>query len=315
MAVHAPLVQNLAMPLLGHRTGSLHFAPHYAAMGMGMGMGPHIHAPIPVGPMAVPGLLEGGDGRALVLALFGQPHQHMHAPQQTLLHLQASAVPDNTFALLHGLQFRPTRHPAGPFPHGLSQTQMSQAPPKVSTSPARRPANKEDEDLGPIVDVRGLQRREHGRRISAFNFFVKEMVPQVRMQSPELVHQECMKRVAETWQGMSKDERAKWCFDPPVPKGKKKRKASPVASARNEFQEGSAMQTAMQAAPKVQKALPALPSLFQIISQGHVDTSNHKLKENGAGAGAGAGSGCGGGGGQQPAHAGAGAGVGGGGGG
>ena len=56
-------------------------------------------------------------------------------------------------------------------------------------------------------------------------------------------------------QGMSKDERAKWCFDPPVPKGKKKRKASPVASARNEFQEGSAMQTAMQAAPKVQKAL------------------------------------------------------------
>jgi hypothetical protein len=51
------------------------------------------------------------------------------------------------------------------------------------------------------------------------------------------------------WQGMSKDERAKWCLDPPVPKGKKKRKASPVASARTEWQEGSAMQTAMQAAP------------------------------------------------------------------
>jgi hypothetical protein len=311
MAVHAPIVQNLAMPLLGHRTGSLHVAPHYAAMGMGMGMGSHIHAPIPVGPMAVPGLLEGGDGRALVLALFGQPHQHMHPPQQTLLHLQASAVPDNTLAMLHGLHFRTARHPAGPFPLGLSQTQMAQAPPKAWASPARRPANKEDEDLGPIVDVRGLQRREHGRRISAFNFFVKEMVPQVRMQSPELVHQECMKRVAETWQGMSKEERAKWCFDPPVPKGKKKRKASPVASARTEFQEGSAMQTAMQAAPKVQKALPALPSLFQIISQGHVDTSHHKSKENGAGAGAGVGCGVGG---HQPAHAGAGAGgVGGGG--
>ena len=300
MAVRAPLVQNLAMPILGHRPGSLHFAPHYTAMGMGvgMGMGSHTQAPISAGPMAVPGLLEGGDGRALVLALLGQQHQHMHPPQQTqqrttLLPLQASAVSDNTFALLHGLHFGTANHPAVLFPHGLSQIQMAQALPRAS-SPARRPANKEDEDLGPIVDVRGLQRREHGRRISAFNFFVKEMVPQIRMQSPELVHQECMKRVAETWQGMSKDERAKWCFDPPVPKGKKKRKASPVACARTESQEGSAMQTAMQTAPKVQKALPALPSLFQIISQGHVDTSNHKSKENGAGAGAGAGSGGGG---------------------
>jgi hypothetical protein len=244
-----------------------------------VGMGSNTHAPIPEGPMAVPGLLEGGAARALALALFGQPHQLMHPPQQALprLHLQ-SAVPDNTFALLHGLHFGAAHHPAGLFPHGLSQMQMAQAPPEASTSPAQIYIKTNKEELGPIVDVRGLQRREHGRRISAFNFFVKEMVPQIRIQSPGLVHQDCMKRVAETWQGMSKDERAKWCFDPPVPKGKNKRKASPVASARTEWQEGSAWQSA----PKVQKALPALPSLFQIISQGHVDTSNQGAGTGGA---------------------------------
>jgi len=47
--------------------------------------------------------------------------------------------------------------------------------------------------------VRGLKRRQGERRISAFNFFVKEMVAQVRVDSPDLEHQECMKRVLDMY--------------------------------------------------------------------------------------------------------------------
>ena len=257
MTVHTA-VQNMhmPMPLIGH-----HLAPP---------------APMP-GPLAVPGLLEGGDARAL-LAAFSQAHHHHPAPppQQSMVHL----APDS-LALLLGGAHQPSQ-PAGLFAHGLLQMQMAQAL-QAAASSARHPASKEEDDLGPLVDVRGLQRREHGRRISAFNFFVKETVPQIRLQSPGLVHQECMKRVAEMWQGMSKEEKAKWCFDPPMPKGKKKRRASLMAraSGRSEWQNGGASQP--ESAPKVQKMLPALPSLSHIISQGRVDPMNHRFAE-GAGA-------------------------------
>ena len=53
------------------------------------------------------------------------------------------------------------------------------------------------QDLGAIVDVCGVQRREKGRRISAFNYFVKHMVPIVRKENPGMVHQMYMKKVAQ----------------------------------------------------------------------------------------------------------------------
>jgi hypothetical protein len=40
-----------------------------------------------------------------------------------------------------------------------------------------------------------------------------------------------MKQVAERWKNMCKVERAKWCFDPPVPKVRKKRSAAASRTA------------------------------------------------------------------------------------
>jgi len=82
-------------------------------------------------------------------------------------------------------------------------------------------------------------------------------------------------------QGMSKDERAKWCVDLLVPKGKMKRKASPVASARAEWQEGSAMQTTMQAAfferdPKAQKRQESPSSRRQGRRHGALEADVHE---------------------------------------
>lgn len=111
----------------------------------------------------------------------------------------------NALAILHYLCLG---HP-GAGPHGTCLPHTQSADKKAAMHPSERP-EQETDDLGPIVDVRGLRRREHGRRISAFNFFVKEMVPQIRVESPYLMHQACMKRVAETWQAMSKEEKAKW---------------------------------------------------------------------------------------------------------
>jgi hypothetical protein len=57
---------------------------------------------------------------------------------------------------------------------------------------------------------------DEGRRISAFNFFVKERVAQLRLENPGMEHQECMKQVGEHWRQLTKEQRASWCFDPPA---------------------------------------------------------------------------------------------------
>ena len=71
-------------------------------------------------------------------------------------------------------------------------------------------------NYGPMLKVGGLKRRQHERRISAFNFFVKDTVAKLRAGNPSLEHEACMKRVGEMWRALSQEERAKWCLDPPV---------------------------------------------------------------------------------------------------
>ena len=71
-------------------------------------------------------------------------------------------------------------------------------------------------NYGPMLKVGGLKRRQHERRISAFNFFVKDTVAKLRAGNPDLEHEACMKRVGEMWRALSQEERAKWCLDPPM---------------------------------------------------------------------------------------------------
>lgn len=69
----------------------------------------------------------------------------------------------------------------------------------VSCAFAGRSGSPAGQELGAIVDVCGVQRREKGRRISAFNYFVKHMVPIVRKENPGMVHQSYMKQVAQVF--------------------------------------------------------------------------------------------------------------------
>ena len=68
---------------------------------------------------------------------------------------------------------------------------------------------------GPVVEVNGIKRFKHGRRISAFNFFVRHQLPFVKQDFPQLLHHEHMRMVAEMWDCLSKEKRQEFCFDPP----------------------------------------------------------------------------------------------------
>jgi len=118
--------------------------------------------------------------------------------------------------------------PAPNLPPGLQSvilSSMGALPNLLDLCAGTGPAvEDDDESLGPFVEVFGLHRREHGRRISAFNFFVKQTLPHVRDENPHMLHQECMKCVAQKWHGLTKDEKAKWCYDPPIPKVLKNKK-------------------------------------------------------------------------------------------
>lgn len=232
--------------------GNFHFTTH------GLYGNHNIH-----GAANMNGLLETGDTRALALALLSQ---QLHSdsgrscPESSpAAHQGGVLAPLFTAANAHAvLQYLRVGN------HNLVPQGILQMPPvhiQAASEPAMRPDIQPGDDLGPIVSVCGLQRREFGRRISAFNFFVKEMVPQIRLQSPGLVHQECMKKVAEKWQGMSKEDKAKWCFDPSVPKGKKRRRMSPSASSAASECEGGGMPPA-----KAPKSFPSLPPLSSLIN-------------------------------------------------
>jgi hypothetical protein len=134
---------------------------------------------------------------AMTIALLGQrmlPDGSLspaHMPLQPAALMYAA----NALAMLQSMQCLPPeadaacRHPgtvcshhygqARFTPNGVGQLQAGSmlSSPQTARPPARHPTRKQDgEDLGPMVEVCGLSRREHGRRISAFNYFVKAMV-------------------------------------------------------------------------------------------------------------------------------------------
>jgi len=259
---------------------SMHRGMHHTAHGNmshgrtmnvhGMTGNTHVNVPNMRGAPSMHSLLDNGNPRALTLALLSQ---QLHADSRSSSHDGLAAhrgVPAAPFllqasdalAILQYLNFKKPDLCLTAKPQGLAPTLIPHL--QAATEPAARSCSQEEEDLGPIVDVRGLHRRQFGRRISAFNFFVKEMVPQIRLQAPGLLHQECMKRVAEKWQGMSKEDKAKWCFDPSVPKSsKKRRRMSPSLNTSSTTSEGEGV--AMPPA-KTPKFLPSLPPLSSLIN-------------------------------------------------
>ena len=93
-------------------------------------------------------------------------------------------------------------------------------------------------NYGPMLKVGGLKRRQHERRISAFNFFVKDTVAKLRAGNPDLEHEACMKRVGEMWRALSQEERAKWCLDPPM-RGERGAKCGEPKDIRDSRSSGS----------------------------------------------------------------------------
>mmetsp|Transcript_87526 Transcript_87526/g.128005 ORF Transcript_87526/g.128005 Transcript_87526/m.128005 type:complete len:358 (-) Transcript_87526:561-1634(-) len=267
---------------------SMHRGMHHTAHGNmshgrtmdvhGMTGNTHVNVPNMLGAASMHSLLDNSDPRTLTLALLSQ---QLHADSRSSSHDSlaahrgvAPAAPfllqaSDALAILQYLNFK--KPDLGP--QGLAPTLIPHL--QAATETAARSCSQEEEDLGPIVDVRGLHRRQFGRRISAFNFFVKEMVPQIRLQAPGLVHQECMKRVAEKWQGMSKEDKAKWCFDPSVPKSKKRRRMSPSLNTSSATSEGEGV--AMPPA-KTPKFLPSLPPLSSLINS----VPSHLKNEHGS---------------------------------
>jgi hypothetical protein len=252
------------------------------------------------------GLDASSDARALALALLSkQMLNHLpYHPSRAVQHQHSAMTSQGLESVPSFLQhpfaaFQPGLDVAHALPHlhyfPFSNPSLPlQTPGGVQAQEAaENPTNGEcdDDSLGPVVEICGLHRRELGRRISAFNFFVKDTLPQVREEFPGMLHQDCMKRVAEKWQQMTKDEKAKWCFDPPVPKilkGKKKRKTAmgaagaggatadaPSTTTRKserpaDMAAGSAMiPNRAEKKPKPTQAAghltPALPSLNQLF--------------------------------------------------
>lgn len=143
----------------------------------------------------LPSFLQGSfdsSPEAVAIALLGQGLlPDGGANSATHVQPAALAYAANALAMLQSMQYMASvgsdaaaRHPGmvcTPFyaPSGMGQVQDGAALASIHTAraPVRQNAKQEGEDLGPIVEVCGLQRREHGRRISAFNFFVKAMVP------------------------------------------------------------------------------------------------------------------------------------------
>lgn len=134
---------------------------------------------------------------AMSIALLGQrmlPEgslSHAHMPLQPAALVYAA----NAIAMLQSLQClapeaaASNRHPGTAHSHhpgqvhyapnavGQLQAGSVLSSLQIARPPARQPTRKQEgEDLGPMVEVCGLSRREHGRRISAFNYFVKAMV-------------------------------------------------------------------------------------------------------------------------------------------
>ena len=152
------------------------------------------------GQGTLPPFLQGSSDsspEAMAIALLGQGLLPDGGPNSAT-HVQPAALAyaANALAMLQSMQYMASvgsdaaQHPGmvctpdlghAPFysPHGMVQVQAGAALASIHTAraPVRQNAKQEGEHLGPIVEVCGLQRREHGRRISAFNFFVKAMVP------------------------------------------------------------------------------------------------------------------------------------------